>query len=134
MTRGTYAQLGSQGVTGLSYVMLDDDGSKPEPLVGEGDNLARIEVKPSFIDNVSASGQEMIDNFNQAAKRVNTLLSDDNQKQLVSTLRNIEQIRDDAFVFLNHDMTEHLDLDDLLARLVELLHAPSGVVDVHELP
>ena len=29
---------------------------------------------------------------------------------------------------------EVLDLDDLLARLVELLHAPSGVVDVHKLP
>ena len=91
LTRGTFAQLGSQGVTGLSYVILDDDGSKPEPLVGEGDNLARIEVRPSFFDNVSASGQEMIDNFNQVAKRVNTLLSDDNQKQLASTLRNLDR-------------------------------------------
>ena len=26
ITRGTVAQLGSQGVTGLAYVMLDDDG------------------------------------------------------------------------------------------------------------
>ncbi|MBI4192299.1 MAG: MCE family protein [Betaproteobacteria bacterium] len=91
LTRGTFAQLGSQGVTGLSYVILDDDGGKPEPLVGEGDNLARIEVRPSFFDNVSASGQEMIDNFNQVAKRVNTLLSDDNQKQLASTLRNLDR-------------------------------------------
>ena len=91
LTKGTYAQLGSQGVTGLSYVILDDDGSKPEPLVAEGDNLARIDVKPSFIDSVSVSGQDMIDNFNQVAKRVNTLLSDENQKQLVSTLRNLDQ-------------------------------------------
>src|SRR6185295_11555578 len=30
LTRGTYAQLGSQGVTGLAYVILDDDGKKPE--------------------------------------------------------------------------------------------------------
>ena len=91
LTKGTYAQLGSQGVTGLSYVILDDDGSKPEPLVAEGDNLARIDVKPSFIDSVSASGQDMIENFNQVARRVNTLLSDENQKQLVSTLRNLDQ-------------------------------------------
>ncbi len=90
LTKGTYAQLGSQGVTGLSYVMLDDDGSKPGPLVGEGDQLARIEVRPSFFDSLSVSGQEMIVNFNQVAQRVNTLLSDDNQKQLVGTLRNLD--------------------------------------------
>lgn len=91
LTNGTFAQLGSQGVTGLSYVILDDDGTKPGPLVGEGDKLARIDVRPSFFDSVSASGQEMIDNFNQVAKRVNALLNDDNQKQLVSTLRKLDQ-------------------------------------------
>lgn len=92
LNKGTYAQLGSQGVTGLSYVMLDDDGSKPEPLTSGGDNPARIEVKQSFMDSVTASGEDMINNFNQVAKRVNTLLSDDNQKQLVGTLRNIDQV------------------------------------------
>lgn len=91
LTNGTFAQLGSQGVTGLSYVILDDDGTKPGPLAGEGDKLARIDVRPSFFDSVSASGQEMIDNFNQVAKRVNALLNDDNQKQLVSTLRKLDQ-------------------------------------------
>ena len=92
LTKGTYAQLGSQGVTGLAYVMLDDDGSKPEPLRADGDNLARIDVKPSFFDSITASGQEMIDNFNHVAKRVDTLLSDDNQKQLMGTLHNLDQV------------------------------------------
>jgi dTDP-glucose 4,6-dehydratase len=31
---------------------------------------------------------------------------------VVSTLTNIEHIRTDEFVFLNHDMTEHLELDE----------------------
>ena len=31
---------------------------------------------------------------------------------VVSTLRNIEQIRTDDFVFVNHDMTEHLEVDE----------------------
>jgi len=75
----------------LSYVILDDDGSKPEPLAAEGGKLARIEVRPSFFDNVSASGQEMIDSFSQVAKRVNTLLSEENQRHLVSALRNLDQ-------------------------------------------
>jgi phospholipid/cholesterol/gamma-HCH transport system substrate-binding protein len=90
LSQGTYAQLGSQGVTGLAYVMLDDDGKKPGQLIGEGDQLARIEVRQSFMDSLTTSGQDMIVNFNQVAQRVNTLLSDDNQKQLVGTLRNLD--------------------------------------------
>ncbi len=31
---------------------------------------------------------------------------------ITSTLGNIEHIRDDAFVFLHHDMTEHLDVEE----------------------
>jgi phospholipid/cholesterol/gamma-HCH transport system substrate-binding protein len=91
LTQGTFAKLGSQGVTGLAYVILDDNGKIPGPLVGEGDNLAQIPVQQSFMDSVTNSGQEMIENFNEAAKRVNTLLSDDNQKQLVGMIRNIDQ-------------------------------------------
>ena len=77
LTEGTFARLGSQGVTGLSYVMLDDDGKKPAPLVSSTGAPPRIEVRPSFIDSLSASGEEMIVNFNQVAKRVNVLLSDE---------------------------------------------------------
>ena len=90
LTEGTFARLGSQGVTGLSYVMLDDDGKKPAPLVSSTGAPPRIEVRPSFIDSLSASGEEMIVNFNQVAKRVNVLLSDENQQQLIGTLRNLD--------------------------------------------
>ena len=31
---------------------------------------------------------------------------------VTSTLRNIEHIRDDDFVFVNHDLTEHVELDE----------------------
>ncbi len=94
LTEGTFAQLGSQGVTGLAYVMLDDDGKKPAPLKSDAGQLARIEVRPSFIDSVSDSGQEMIVRINQAAKRVDELLSDDNQKQLVTTMRHLDNATD----------------------------------------
>ena len=90
LTKGTYAKLGSQGVTGLSYVMLDDDGKTPEPLPSDDENPPRIDVRPSFFDTVTASGQDLLDNFNEVAKRVNVLLADENQKQLVSTLRNLD--------------------------------------------
>jgi phospholipid/cholesterol/gamma-HCH transport system substrate-binding protein len=90
LTQGTYARLGSQGVTGLAYVMLDDDGKKPSPLAAEGGQLARIDVRPSFVDTLTASGEEMIANFNQVAKQVSVLLNDENQKQLIGTLRSLD--------------------------------------------
>ena len=91
LTRGTYAKLGSQGITGLSYVILDDDGKNPEPLLSEGDELARIEVRPSFMDTVTASGEELIQNANKVAGRVQALLSDENTQQLLSTLRSMDK-------------------------------------------
>ena len=91
LTLGTYARLGSQGVTGLSYVMLDDDGKKPAPLKADSGPPARIEVRPSFMDTITASGEDLVVNFNQVAQRVNALLADDNQKQLIGTLRKLDQ-------------------------------------------
>lgn len=90
ITRGTYAQLGYQGITGLSYVQLEDDGTQAELLQTDPDAPARIEVRPSLLDQLGSSGQELISGVNQAARRINTLLSDDNQRQLQRTLASLE--------------------------------------------
>jgi phospholipid/cholesterol/gamma-HCH transport system substrate-binding protein len=89
VTNSTFAQLGSQGVTGLSYVQLDDDGSKPQ-LRAADDKAARIEVRPSFFDQVTTSGQDGLGSATEVTRRVNTLLNEDNQKQLLRTLSEIE--------------------------------------------
>jgi phospholipid/cholesterol/gamma-HCH transport system substrate-binding protein len=89
ITRGTYGQLGSQGVTGLSYVILDDDGSRPERL-SPSDPNARIPVRPSFLDEVAGSGKDLLADVKQVAVRVNALLNESNQAQLVRALAGIE--------------------------------------------
>jgi phospholipid/cholesterol/gamma-HCH transport system substrate-binding protein len=91
LTQGTYAQLGSQGVTGLSYVMLDDDGRNPAPLAGEGGAMPRIPVRPSFMDTLAGSGQELVATAGAVAKRLDRLLDDKNQAQLLRTLATVEQ-------------------------------------------
>jgi len=87
ITKGTFAQLAAQGITGLSYVSLDDDGSKPERLAGTD---PRIDVRPSFFDSISASGEMTMGNFNQVAVRLNQLLDEKNQAQLLRVLANLE--------------------------------------------
>ena len=82
LTRGTYAQLGFQGVTGLSFVQLDDDGARREPLATAADSPARIPMRPSLFD----TGEELVASFGEIAERMNKLLADENQKVLVGTL------------------------------------------------
>lgn len=90
ITRGTVAQLGSQGLTGLSYVMLEDDGSKPETLPPSTDKTARIPMRRSFLDELSGSGKDVVAEINQVARRLNVLLGDKNQAQLMRTLTSLE--------------------------------------------
>ncbi len=92
ITRGTTAQLGSQGVTGLAYVMLDDDGKKPEPMTSSSDHQARIPVRPSFLDDLSGSGKDLLTEVNQVVQRLNLLLGEKNQAQLIRTLASLEAV------------------------------------------
>lgn len=90
LTRGTVAKLGSQGVTGLAYVMLEDDGSNPEALPPSGAKSARIPMQQAFLDELSGSGKELVAEFGRVARQLNVLLSDKNQAQIIGTLTHIE--------------------------------------------
>ena len=86
VTRSTFAQLGFQGVTGLSFIALDDDGAKREPLATTAELPARIPMRPSLFD----TGEGVVTAFGEVAERINKLLADDNQKVLVSTLARLD--------------------------------------------
>ncbi len=90
ITRGTYAQLQTQGVTGLAYVNLDDDGSKPERITTAEAQAVRIPMRQSFIDELSVAGKDIVTDFRHVAARLNKLLSAENQEQLVRTLSSLE--------------------------------------------
>jgi phospholipid/cholesterol/gamma-HCH transport system substrate-binding protein len=90
ISRGTYAQFAYLGVTGLSYVQLDDDGNQPEPLPTSDSAPGRIEVRPSLFDQVGVSGQQLIADASQAAKRIAALLNEQNVVQFSHTLGNLE--------------------------------------------
>ncbi|MBM3357738.1 MAG: MCE family protein [Betaproteobacteria bacterium] len=88
VTKGTYAQLASQGVTGLAFVLLDDDGSSPERLLPARD--ARIPVRQSFFDELSGAGTSLMSDVNEAVRRLNALLGEKNQAQLLRTLATVD--------------------------------------------
>jgi phospholipid/cholesterol/gamma-HCH transport system substrate-binding protein len=82
ITRGTYAQLGYQGVTGLAFIALDDDGSSSERLKPDGGEPPRIELRPSIFD----SGMDLVASVKELTVRLSEVLNEENRKLLTRTL------------------------------------------------
>lgn len=87
ITKSTYAVLGYQGVTGLAYVQLDDDGSSNELMDLSASVTPRIVLKPSLLSKFSDQGANILIQVEEATKRFNQLLSPENQKALISSVQ-----------------------------------------------
>jgi phospholipid/cholesterol/gamma-HCH transport system substrate-binding protein len=90
LTAGTYATLGYQGITGLAYINLDDSGKDAAPLKSSPDAVARIDLQPSFFDQLTQSGQELLINAGETAKRLNAVLDDQNRGRIADALADLE--------------------------------------------
>ncbi len=91
ITHASFAQLQAQGVTGLSWVQLDDDGSSKELLTTDADHPARIALQAGLFDQLSGSSQAIVARVDEVLKRANELLAPENQKALVATLTSIDK-------------------------------------------
>lgn len=91
LTKSTYAELRYQGVTGLSYVQLDDPRTSTEtlpPTGAEGSTL--IPIRESLFSSLADASQQVLADARELMKRMNTLLSDENQVQIGRTLQHVE--------------------------------------------
>ena len=89
LTRGTTAQLNTQGITGLAYVELEDDGSDPVPLTQTDDQLPRIALQPSLLDQLGNHAGDIAAQASEVAVRLNRLLDDRNLGNLSRSLDNL---------------------------------------------
>src|SRR5713226_5436394 len=79
VTQSTYAQLGYQGVTGLAYVSLNDDGSSGEMLKAADGELARIGLRTSVFDSgldTNATIGELAEHLRSGSKDFPSLVGD----------------------------------------------------------
>jgi phospholipid/cholesterol/gamma-HCH transport system substrate-binding protein len=91
ITRGTFAQLGYQGLTGIAYIVLDDDGSNPAPLPYPVGGLARIEVRGNVFDDLAQSSKALLQQAADVLDRLNKIASDSNESRIENTLVNFEK-------------------------------------------
>jgi phospholipid/cholesterol/gamma-HCH transport system substrate-binding protein len=89
ITHSTFATLSYQGVTGLAYVQLDDDDKDPRLMPSSKNKVARIELRPSLLDTLQIRGLAILKQTEEVAARVNTMLSDENQKSILKAFTDV---------------------------------------------
>ena len=89
ITGSTFATLGFQGVTGLAFIQLDDNGESKVALPSDAGAPARIPMRPSLFSKLSDQGVAILTQVEQTSLRVNQLLAPENQKQLMATISGI---------------------------------------------
>ena len=91
ITRSTFATLSYQGVTGLAYVQLDDDGEDPTLMPSSKKKPARIELRPGLLDTLQLRGLAILKQTEELAVRANKLLSDANIQSATSALNDVSK-------------------------------------------
>jgi phospholipid/cholesterol/gamma-HCH transport system substrate-binding protein len=102
ITRGTWAMLRVQPLTGLTQVELNDAGEDTAPLPTSAENPARIRMRPSLFEQVTASGQDILGQLSQLASRLNLLLDEEN----LARLKHILADTDRAIGQMNRSLAE----------------------------
>ena len=91
LTTGTYATLGYQGVTGLAFVQLDNEGNGTEPLTTDNSSPTRIPLRPGLLSQFADQGTFLLQQAKNISESVSELLSPENQKAIIGTVDSIGQ-------------------------------------------
>ena len=91
ITRSTFASLGFQGVTGIAFVQLDDNGESKERLVSSEAQPGRIPMRPGLVSQLSQQSTRILKELEETSRRVNQLLAPENQKALMAGIGTLSQ-------------------------------------------
>lgn len=114
LTRGSTAQLGYQGVTGLAYVQIEDDGKRPEILPTDQDEPPRIPIKQTVFDTLGEKAGDIVGQLVEVSLRLSKVLDEKNAKNLARTLENLAEASDGLRAGLR-------DLPELMASMRQTL-------------
>jgi phospholipid/cholesterol/gamma-HCH transport system substrate-binding protein len=89
LSTGTYATLGYQGVTGLAFVQLDNEGGATTPLSSDPNMPTRIPLRPGLLSQFADQGTFLLQQAKNISERVSELLSPENQKAIIGTFETI---------------------------------------------
>jgi phospholipid/cholesterol/gamma-HCH transport system substrate-binding protein len=130
LSTGTFATLSHQGVTGLAFIQLDDDGKSNVVLKPDDANPPRIPLRPGLLARLEERGEVLLTRAEEVTTRVNTLLGDANQKKFTEALDNFGQAADSASQLAKRlDTTVAKQLDPALAEATRTMRGVQKSVD-----
>lgn len=92
VTRGTYAQLGMEGITGIAYVHLLDDSTETAPPPRGPSGIAELPLKPSFFDTIADGAEGTVRDARELIAAVNAVLTPENRKHIAAMLASLEKV------------------------------------------
>ena len=130
LTTKTYATLSYQGVTGLAFIQLLDDG-QPAPRLAPNDDVPpRIPMHPGLIQRLEEKGEVILERVQEVTERVNTLLGDPNQKRIASALESIDRAAASTNQLVTSlTATVKQRLDPAIAETTVTLRKAQGAID-----
>lgn len=130
ITRDTFATLSYQGVTGLAFIQLADDGKVAARLVPNDDAPPRIPLRPGLLARLEERGEVILNRVDEVAQRVNTMLGDANQKRIANALENIAQAANGTQQLVtNVDSTLKRKLDPALDQVTVGMRSVQSAAD-----
>lgn len=76
ITKGTYAQLGMEGITGIAYVHLHDDYKNMQPAEKGPAGLVELPLRPAFFDVISDGAEGVVKDARELAGQITRLSSE----------------------------------------------------------
>lgn len=92
ITRGTYAQLGQEGITGIAYVHLQDDFSSRGPPARGKDGVPEIHLRPSFLDALTDNAEAVLRDGRVLIGEITKLVNDENRERIGRSLAHVERL------------------------------------------
>ena len=115
VTKGTFATLSYQGVTGLAFIQLADEGGNTARLQPNPADPPHIPLHPGLLAKLEARGEVIMEQAEELTKRVNRLLADENQKKLTQAIDQLGLAADSTAQLAKRlDTTVALRLDPAL--------------------
>jgi phospholipid/cholesterol/gamma-HCH transport system substrate-binding protein len=124
VTSDTFATLSYQGVTGLAFVQLDDNGQPAPRLRGDDDHPPRIPLKPSLLSKLTTRGEAILDEVEKVAKSLGAMVGEANQRRITTALDNLGSAAADASQLAKRlDATVDKRLDPVLTDVAATMRS-----------
>lgn len=115
ITEGTWAEVATQGVTGISNIDLRDDGQKPERVTSSAASPYEIPVRPGFFLKLQTAGVDMLEDGEAVLDDLRKFITEENAERFTLMLDQAEKLS--------------ISLNESVVKLNPALQALPGVMN-----